>query len=99
MSNEKNTIEANNPEATIDTARLLEEARTFKILVHNGWYVDTMMLPKGIYSGITPQLYQPTTTIQELVDEARKMERRGVDIGGYIANVQQCQLKLVELAI
>lgn len=79
------------------TARL--EARTFKILVHNGWYVDTMMLPKGIYSSITPQLYQPTATIQELVDEAKKMKRRGIDIGGYIENVKRCQLKVVELSV
>lgn len=79
------------------TARL--EARTFKILVHNGWCVDTMMLPKGIYSSITPQLYQPTATIQELVDEAKKMKRRGIDIGGYIENVKRCQLKVVELSV
>jgi hypothetical protein len=72
MSNEKNTIEANKPEATIDTARLLEEARTFKILVHNGWYVDTMMLPKGIYSGITPNYTSPLQPFRNLLMKQEK---------------------------
>jgi hypothetical protein len=74
----------------------------FKILMHNGIYVNCRMLDKGIYNTDKPDLYSKHETIDTLIERYEKVGY-GTGIGllafpkSYIKNLSKCELVEVEL--
>ena len=72
----------------------------FKVLIHNGSYVDMSLLYKGIYYTRMPSLFDAKETIESIIERGKIMK----DIKGrhlipaeYFENVREC--KLVEVSL
>jgi len=75
---------------------------TFKVLMHDGRYVDENLLPQGIFYVKSPQkLYSKDDTIK-LIEDCRRFVR---DFNGniwsdsHVRNLRQCELITVTLLI
>lgn len=67
----------------------------FKVLMHSGQYVNANFLHKGIYTTSVPYIYDSTTTIDKLVQNALLVKDMTLDkrvSDSYIENLKQCVL-------
>lgn len=74
----------------------------FKALMHSGQYVNANFLHKGIYTTTVPYIYDNTTTIDKLVQNALLVKVMSSDTlvsDSYIENLKQCVLVDITITI
>ena len=72
--------------------------RLFKILLWNDRYVDEMLLHRGLYIAIKPELHDFSETKENMVEKYKQMARiAGVSNSEYISNLMLCELVEIEL--
>ena len=82
-----------------DRISFLGEEGEFKVLMHNGRYVDNYNLSEGICSTDVPCLYNKNMTMTSLFKEHQPLVNSGLIPASYVENMMQCELVAVKLTI
>jgi hypothetical protein len=72
----------------------------FKVLMHEGNYVDVNLLECGIYFSIKPFIYHKLETIESLIEKAENikdaMAKHHIS-DDYFSNLRKCELVKVKI--
>jgi hypothetical protein len=74
----------------------------FKVLTHNGVYVDENLLNKGIYEVTKPFLYDYDSTIESIISHIKHVNESydlRINTSNYIENIKKCTLTDVQLTV
>ena len=81
------------------------EGKRFKVLMHNGIFVDHTKLCDGIYEVKVPEIYSMNATVEARIKMSEVMVQKlpGLRKKGwhdkYAENISKCEFKVVTLTI
>lgn len=77
---------------------MIPEETKFKVLMYCGQVVDEGRLNAGIYSKSVPTLHDKNTTMESLIERAKKIRQLNSSVVGknHIENLMKCELKEIE---
>lgn len=65
----------------------------------DGVFIDRDFLVLGLFECKNPYLFEETTTIDSLIQDAISASNAGLGMGDYVSNLSQCELVDVTLKI
>jgi hypothetical protein len=74
---------------------MLNNTTKFKVLIHNGIYVNLSMLGNGIYATSIPSLFNFESTIESLIESGKKINTLKYAHhypNAYFENLNKCEL-------